>query len=44
MEQWAKIRRKALTGQISKREVCKEYDVHWQTLGKMLAHSEPPEM
>jgi len=42
MEQWAEIRRKVLTGQISKRAACKEYDIHRDTLEKMLAHSEPP--
>lgn len=43
MQQWAEIRGRLLTGQISKRAACKEYDIHGDTLEKLLAHSEPPE-
>ena len=42
MELWSEVRRRVLTGQISKRAACREYDIHWQTLQKMLQHSEPP--
>jgi transposase len=42
MEQWAEIRRRVLTGEISKRQACVEYDLHWQTLKKILLHTEPP--
>jgi transposase len=42
MEQWAEIRRRVLTGEITKREACREYDLHWQTLKKILASPEPP--
>jgi transposase len=42
MEQWAEIRRRVLTGEISKREACREYELHWQTLQKILAAAEPP--
>ncbi len=42
MRQWAEIRRRVLTGQMSKRAACREYDIHWQTLEKMLAHTVPP--
>ena len=42
MELWAEIRRRVLTGEISKREACREYDLHWQTLNKILANEEPP--
>jgi hypothetical protein len=42
MEQWAEIRRRVLTGEITKREACREYDLHWQTLKKILAADEPP--
>jgi transposase len=42
MDQWAEIRRRVLTGEISKRQACREYDLHWQTLDKILAHEEPP--
>ncbi len=42
MEKWAEIRRRVLNGQISKREACREYDIHWETLGKILTYREPP--
>ena len=42
MERWAEIRRRVLTGEISKRKACREYDIHWDTLQKMLEHPEPP--
>jgi transposase len=42
MEQWAEIRRRVLTGELSKREACREYDLHWQTLKKILSSAEPP--
>src|SRR4051812_20078222 len=42
MEHWAEIRRRVLTGEISKREACREYELHWQTLKKILATEEPP--
>jgi transposase len=42
MEQWAEIRRRVLTGEITKREACREYGLHWQTLKKILASPEPP--
>jgi transposase len=42
MEQWAEIRRRVLTGEITKREACREYGLHWQTLKKILAADEPP--
>jgi len=42
MEMWAEIRRRVLTGEISKRQACVEYEIHWQTLKKILAHDEPP--
>jgi transposase len=42
MEQWAEIRRRVLTGELSKREACREYGLHWQTLKKVLAADEPP--
>jgi transposase len=42
MDQWAEIRRRVLTGEISKRQACREYDLHWQTLTKILGHTEPP--
>jgi transposase len=42
MEQWAEIRRRVLTGEISQREACRQYHIHWLTLKKMLALAEPP--
>src|SRR5262245_63238366 len=42
MEHWAEIRRRVLTGEISKRAACRHYDIHWQTLKKILEHDEPP--
>ena len=42
MELWSEVRRRVLTGEISKRAACREYNIHWQTLQKMLQHAEPP--
>ena len=42
MEIWVEIRRRVLTGEISKRQACAEYEIHWQTLKKILAHEAPP--
>jgi hypothetical protein len=41
METWTEIRRRVLTGEISKRQACREYDIHWQTLQKILRQTEP---
>lgn len=42
MSMWSEVRRRVLTGQTSKRAICREYDIHWDTLEKMLQHEEPP--
>ena len=42
MELWSEVRRRVLTGELSKRAACREYGIHWQTLEKILSHSEPP--
>ena len=42
MELWGEIRRRVLNGEISKRAARAEYDIHWNTLQKILTHSEPP--
>lgn len=42
MEQWAEIRRLVLVEGKSKRSVCQQHDIHWDTLNKILEHSEPP--
>ena len=42
MQKWAEIRRRVHSGEISKRAACAEYEIHWETLQKILTHSEPP--
>jgi transposase len=42
MENWAEIRRRVLVDHQSKRSVCREFDIHWDTLQKILNHTEPP--
>src|SRR5262249_49620513 len=42
MENWAEIRRRVLVDGQSKRSVCREFDIHWDTLQKILNHPEPP--
>ena len=42
MEMWTEVRRRVLTGELSKRAARQEYGINWRTLGKMLAHAEPP--
>jgi len=42
MEIWVEVRRRVLAGELSKREACREYDLHWDTLKKILTHAEPP--
>lgn len=42
MEKWIEIRRRVLSGEISKRTACQEYEIHWDTLQKILTHTEPP--
>ena len=42
MKEWAEIRRRVLNGQISKRAACREYEIHWETLEKILTFTEPP--
>ena len=42
MDQWIEIRRRVLNGELSKRAACVEYGIHWDTLTKILIHSEPP--
>ena len=36
MEKWAEIRRRVLVDGQSKRSVCREFDIHWDTLQKIL--------
>jgi transposase len=42
MENWAEIRRRVLVDGLSKRAACREFDIHWDTLAKILLHPEPP--
>src|SRR5512138_1506167 len=42
MENWAEIRRRVLVDGLSQRAACREYDIHWDTLRKILDHPEPP--
>jgi transposase len=42
MHDWAQIRRRVLVDGLSKRAACREYDLHWSTLEKILACDEPP--
>ena len=42
MDQWTEIRRRVLLNKQSKRSVCREFRIHWDTLVKMLEHAEPP--
>jgi transposase len=42
MDKWTEIRRRVLVDGQSKRSVCREFDIHWDTLVKVLGHSEPP--
>lgn len=46
MQQWAEIRRRVLGilfgVELSKRAACLDYEIHWDTLQKILSHVEPP--
>ena len=42
MEDWTEIRRRVLVEGVSRRQILRETGMHWKTLQKMLAHSEPP--
>ncbi len=42
MEKWAEIRRLVKVEERSKRSVCRQFGIHWDTLVKILEHTEPP--
>jgi transposase len=42
MDRWTEIRKKVLVEGVSKRQVMDEEGIHWETLQKILAHSQPP--
>jgi transposase len=43
MERWVEIRRRVLTGEMSKRAACREYHLDWKILKRILEHEEPTE-
>ena len=42
MELWSEVRRRVLTGELTKRAARREYHLHWDTLKKILQNAEPP--
>jgi len=42
MNQWTEIRRKVLVEGASKRSICQNYGLGWETLEKILANPDPP--
>jgi hypothetical protein len=44
MHNWAEIRRRVKVEGLSKRAACRQFDLHWSTLEKILGLDEPPEM
>jgi transposase len=42
MDEWTEIRRRVLVDGVSHRQIQRETGLHWQTLKKVLEHSEPP--
>ncbi len=42
MKKWVEIRRRVLSKEISKRQACRDYNVPWRTLQRILEHVEPP--
>ena len=42
MEMWRDIRRRVLVEGESKRQICREYGIHFRTLQKILEYPEPP--
>jgi transposase len=42
MHNWAEIRRRVQVEGLSKRAACREFDLHWSTLEKILHLDEPP--
>src|SRR5689334_10623237 len=41
MELWSEIRRRVLSGELSKRQACSAYNVNFRTVQKIVAHAEP---
>ncbi len=42
MQQWTDVRRAVLVEGISKRQACRRFGIHWQTLQRILEHPGPP--
>ena len=42
MDNWLEIRRRVLIEGVSRRQICRETGMHWQTLEKILTNSNPP--
>lgn len=42
MNQWAQIRRAVLVDGLSKRQACRQFNISWDTLRRILEHSSPP--
>ena len=42
MKFWNEVRRHVLVEGHSKRSACRKFNIHWDTLKKMLAHPQPP--
>jgi len=42
MQEWTEVRRAVLVEGLSKREACRRFGIHWDTLERMLEHATPP--
>lgn len=42
MELWTEIRRRVLTGELSRRQAAKAYQLNYRTIEKIVGHVEPP--
>jgi transposase len=42
MELWTEIRRRVLTGELSRRQAVKDYQLNYRTIQKIVGHVEPP--
>ena len=42
MELWTEIRRRVLTGELSRRQAAREYELNYRTVAKVCQHAEPP--
>ena len=42
MELWTEVRRRVLTGDLSRRGAVREYGLNYRTVTKILEHAEPP--